>query len=102
MSCGIDSRKTSATPTDGSEALMALQSYPKYTQGNWALLLLYRVVIRCGLSWENSMTLQEANTEEGGQLSDKNVACSLRFSFQSDIVGTVMSNFSSPIMMSRG
>ena len=48
------------------------------------------------------MTLQEANTEEGGQLSDKNVACSLRFSFQSDIVGTVMSDFSSPIMMSRG
>ena len=48
------------------------------------------------------MTLREANTEEGGQLSNKNVAWSLRFSFQSDIADTVMSDFSSPIMMSRG
>ena len=29
LSCGIGSRKTSATPTDGSEALMALQNFPK-------------------------------------------------------------------------
>ena len=31
----------------------------------------------------------------------KNVARSLRFSFQFDIVDTIMSDFSSPIMMSR-
>lgn len=47
---------------------MTLQNYPKLGQRNWALSLLHQADIGIGLSWENSVTLREANDEEGEQL----------------------------------